>query len=292
MKALVGTCVLLLIDVARAGTNKFGLDFLAKMKKEPGVVTLDSGLMYRVLVDGDGEQHPLRGTQCSCHYEGRTAQEYSKSPKGKKFDSSYDRGDPTSFAPSGVIAGWTEAMQLMVEGDKWEMFIPSELGYGDQGSGADIKGGDVLVFTMEILKIEGEGRPAEPKGPQPWTDLEGDVAKYDKLVEGGSPLILAVLRQPITASKVFTGFKRAAKAGAKAADGVSYAITAASKFSKGAYAVDELAKHLKLDTPAVYTALAGGSTWTKCKIGRPTETTVEAIEATISDCAAQPKSEL
>ena len=143
------------------------------------------------------------------------------------------------------------------------------------------------------------------------------MAKYDKLVEGGSPLILAVLRQPITASKVFTGFKRAAKAGAKAADGVSYAITAASKFSKGAYAVDELAKHLKLDTPAVYTALAGGSTWTKCKIGRPTETnphphphphpnpnpdpgkigrptetTVEAIEATISDCAAQPKSEL
>merc|ERR1712094_42679 len=81
-------------------------------------------------------------------------------PSGKKFDSSYDRGSPTSFAPNQVIKGWTEAMQLMVEGDKWEMYIPSELGYGDSGSPPNIGGGDVLVFTMEIIKIKGNKKPA------------------------------------------------------------------------------------------------------------------------------------
>ena len=101
-----------------------------------------------------GERHPLPDTSCECHYEGRTAQEWSKTPKGKKFDSSYDRGSPTSFAPSGVVAGWTEAMQLMVEGDQWELYLPSEMGYGDSGQGGDIGPGDVLVFTIEIIKVK------------------------------------------------------------------------------------------------------------------------------------------
>merc|ERR1711948_122999 len=77
------------------------------------------------------------------------------------FDSGYKRGSTTSFAPNQVIKGWTEAMQLMVEGDKWEMYIPSELGYGDGGSGAKIKGGDVLIFRMEILEIKGDKKPAD-----------------------------------------------------------------------------------------------------------------------------------
>ena len=87
-----------------------------------------------------------------CHYEGRTAAKY---PDGEKFDSSYDRGSPTTFAPNQVIKGWTEAMQLMVEGDKWEMFIPSDLAYGDRGRPPRIGGGDCLIFTMEIIKIKG-----------------------------------------------------------------------------------------------------------------------------------------
>merc|ERR1711957_790126 len=76
------------------------------------------------------------------------------------FDSGYKRGSTTSFAPNQVIKGWTEAMQLMVEGDKWEMYIPSELGYGDGGQGGKIKGGDVLIFRMEIVKIKGNKVPA------------------------------------------------------------------------------------------------------------------------------------
>lgn len=105
-----------------------------------------------------GENHPLPDTSCECHYEGRTAQEWNKAPKGKKFDSSYDRGSPTSFAPSGVVAGWTEAMQLMVEGDKWEMYIPADLAYGDNGR---VPG--CLVFTMEIIKIKGGSKPKVKK---------------------------------------------------------------------------------------------------------------------------------
>ena len=72
---------------------------------------------------------------------------------GTVFDSSYARGSPTSFAPNQVIKGWTEAMQLMVEGDKWEMYIPSDLAYGDRGSPPKIGGGETLIFQMEIIKV-------------------------------------------------------------------------------------------------------------------------------------------
>lgn len=136
-----------------AGTNAEGLKFLEENAKKEGVITLKSGLQYKVLRKGDGVEHPTVDSPCSCHYSGTLID-------GTKFDSSYDRGEPTSFAPNQVIKGWTEAMQLMVEGDKWEMYIPSELGYGDQGSPPKIPGGSVLVFQMEIIKIEGGKVPA------------------------------------------------------------------------------------------------------------------------------------
>eukprot|EP00933_Yihiella_yeosuensis_P079878 TRINITY_DN93296_c0_g1_i1.p1 TRINITY_DN93296_c0_g1~~TRINITY_DN93296_c0_g1_i1.p1 ORF type:complete len:227 (-),score=64.05 TRINITY_DN93296_c0_g1_i1:297-977(-) len=154
--SFVAICSLLLLHFASC-TNEFGKKFLEENAKKDGVITLPSGLQYKVLKSGDGTFSPTPDSDCSCHYEGRTAQQH---PSGKKFDSSYDRGEPTNFAPNQVIAGWTEAMQLMVEGDKWEMYIPSELGYGEHGSPPDIGGGDVLVFTMEIIKINGEKVPA------------------------------------------------------------------------------------------------------------------------------------
>merc|ERR1711871_1392498 len=119
----------------------------------PGVITLPSGLQYKVLRTGTGDSHPTADSSCECHYEGRVAQKY---PDGETFDSSYARGSPTSFAPNQVIKGWTEAMQLMVEGDKWEMYIPSELAYGERGSGAKIPGGSALIFQMELIKIKGD----------------------------------------------------------------------------------------------------------------------------------------
>merc|ERR1711979_108064 len=120
--------------------------------KEEGVVSLPSGLLYKVLTKGDGDSHPTADSDCDCHYQGTLID-------GKEFDSSYKRGEPTTFAPNQVIKGWTEAMQLMVEGDKWEMYIPSELAYGDRGAGGKIPGGAALVFTMEIVKIKGATVP-------------------------------------------------------------------------------------------------------------------------------------
>ena len=101
-----------------AASNAAGIKFLEENKGKPGVITLPSGLQYKVLREGSGDSHPTADSSCECHYEGRVAQSW---PSGETFDSSYARGSPTSFAPNQVIKGWTEAMQLMVEGDKWEM---------------------------------------------------------------------------------------------------------------------------------------------------------------------------
>jgi len=281
--------VLLYVVSAVHASNTFGTKFLSENEKKPGVVTTKSGLQYKRLEDGDGEVHPRPGTDCTCNYEGRTAQEYSKDPKGKKFDSSFDRGSPANFSPSGVIAGWTEAMQMMVEGDKWELYIPSDLGYGDAGQGSDIGGGDVLVFTLHLLKINGESTPAEPRGPPPYA-LLGEGAEgyvYDAWaagVAGDGPMAIAVLRQPIQGSKLFQGFKAAARQSAKIADGAAYAITAASRFEKGKYTKDAVADALGLTAPGVFVKTKGGQKWNHCKTGRPTETTVEQISKAVAGC--------
>lgn len=136
-----------------AGTHEAGLKFLEENRKKEGVVTLPSGLQYKVLKKGTGLFHPSVNSPCECHYAGTLID-------GTEFDSSYARGTPTTFAPNQVIKGWTEAMQLMVEGDKWEMYIPSELAYGDSDKGPHIKAGDPLIFKMEIIKIKGDKVPA------------------------------------------------------------------------------------------------------------------------------------
>jgi len=118
------------------------------------VIRLRSGLQYKVLNSGTGMHHPALNSPTSCHYEGTLID-------GTKFDSSYDRGSPATFEPQQVIKGWTEVMQKMVEGDKWELYIPSELAYGDHGSPPKIGGGDALIFIMEIIEIKGDKVPAK-----------------------------------------------------------------------------------------------------------------------------------
>eukprot|EP00413_Alexandrium_margalefii_P049004 CAMPEP_0204611154 /NCGR_PEP_ID=MMETSP0661-20131031/61878_1 /ASSEMBLY_ACC=CAM_ASM_000606 /TAXON_ID=109239 /ORGANISM="Alexandrium margalefi, Strain AMGDE01CS-322" /LENGTH=287 /DNA_ID=CAMNT_0051622997 /DNA_START=52 /DNA_END=916 /DNA_ORIENTATION=+ len=147
MAPLRAVLVLALLGAA-AATNAEGKAFLEAKEKEEGVVKLASGLLYKVLKKGEGKHHPTVDSPCDCHYAGTLID-------GTEFDSSYKRGQPTTFAPEQVIKGWTEAMQLMVEGDKWEMYIPSELAYGDRGAGGRIPGGAALVFQMELMKIKG-----------------------------------------------------------------------------------------------------------------------------------------
>merc|ERR1712048_567880 len=139
-----------------------GLKFLEENKTKDRVVTLASGLQYKVLNEGRGMEHPTVSTPCECHYAGRLLD-------GTEFDSSYARGEPTAFAPNQVIKGWTEAMQLMVQGDKWEMYIPYELAYGERGSPPKIPGCACLIFVMEIIKIKGETVPAKIEFPE-WTE--------------------------------------------------------------------------------------------------------------------------
>jgi len=201
--------------------KKVGDEFLKENKDREGVVTLKSGLQYKVLKKGDGKYHPKKDTTCKCHYAGTTlsltpnAIDVKDEAEWKEFDSSYKRGDPTDFAPNQVIKGWTEAMQLMVEGDKWEMYIPANLGYGDGGSGEKIKGGEMLIFRMEMMKIVGSGKvraqkcnlvtkehceSTELEMLEKWAkaslaEVEAEVAKLKKMTEG---TLKAGLREKMT----------------------------------------------------------------------------------------------
>ena len=119
--------------------------FLKMNKERPGVVTTASGLQYQVLKSGKGRRP--KATDCvRCHYEGRLVD-------GTLFDSSIERGEPAVFGVNQVIQGWVEALQLMCEGDKWKLFIPYKLGYGEQGAGKSIPPYSTLVFEVELLKV-------------------------------------------------------------------------------------------------------------------------------------------
>jgi FKBP-type peptidyl-prolyl cis-trans isomerase len=130
---------------AGAGNRKEGDAFLAANKTKEGVVTLPSGMQYKILKEGTGPK-PTASDTVSCNYRGTLI-------NGKEFDSSYKRGEPASFPVSGVIKGWTEALQLMSVGSKWQLFIPADLAYGDRGAGGDIGPGETLIFEVELLSI-------------------------------------------------------------------------------------------------------------------------------------------
>jgi FKBP-type peptidyl-prolyl cis-trans isomerase FklB len=132
---------------AKEENSEVGNAFLAENKDKEGVITLPSGLQYRVISKGDedGPMPKLTDT-VTTNYEGKTID-------GKVFDSSFQRGEPASFPVNGVIKGWTEALQLMHVGDKFELFVPSDLAYGEQGAGADIAPYSTLIFMVELIKI-------------------------------------------------------------------------------------------------------------------------------------------
>ena len=130
---------------AGAAARKAGEDFLAENKSKEGVVTLPSGMQYKILTEGTGPK-PTANDTVTCNYRGTLI-------NGKEFDSSYKRGQPVSFPVSGVIKGWTEALQLMPVGSKWQLFIPADLAYGDRGNGPEIGPGETLIFEVELISI-------------------------------------------------------------------------------------------------------------------------------------------
>lgn len=120
--------------------------FLAENKKKDGVKTLPSGLQYKVITEGTGKT-PKAGDTVTVNYRGTLID-------GTEFDSSFKRGQPATFPVNGVIKGWTEALQLMKEGTKWQVFIPSDLAYGDKGAGGMIGPNAVLIFDVELISIK------------------------------------------------------------------------------------------------------------------------------------------
>ena len=124
------------------------MEFLAANKSKEGVVTLPSGLQYKILQAGTGPK-PATTDSVVCNYRGTTID-------GKEFDSSYKRGQPATFPVSGVIKGWTEALQLMPVGSKWQLFIPGDLAYGARGAGPGIGPNATLIFEVELISIQGK----------------------------------------------------------------------------------------------------------------------------------------
>jgi len=139
------------MKVAGEMNKKEGVEFLAANKSKEGVVILPSGLQYKILTEGTGPK-PTASDTVVCNYRGTLI-------SGAEFDSSYKRGQPASFPVNGVIKGWTEALQLMPVGSKWQLFVPAELGYGDRGAGADIGPGATLIFEVELLSIQSKDKP-------------------------------------------------------------------------------------------------------------------------------------
>jgi FKBP-type peptidyl-prolyl cis-trans isomerase FklB len=133
--------------------KKEGEAFLAANKGKEGIVTLPSGLQYKILKEGTGPK-PTPTDSVVCNYSGKLLD-------GKEFDSSYKRGQPATFPVTGVIKGWTEALQLMPVGSKWQLFIPSDLAYGEQGN-RGIEPGSTLVFEVELMSIEDKNKDKTP----------------------------------------------------------------------------------------------------------------------------------
>ena len=135
-------------DAAAKEAAADGVAFLAEHAKTDGIQATDSGLLYQVTTQGDGAT-PTAADTVTVHYTGRLLD-------GTVFDSSVARGQPATFPVSGVIPGWTEALQLMQVGSTWEVWIPQELGYGARGAGNDIPPYAVLNFTIELIGIQGQ----------------------------------------------------------------------------------------------------------------------------------------
>ena len=131
--------------VAGAAAKEEGEKFLAKAARDPEVRATKSGLMYKVIQEGTGRK-PKATDQVRCHYEGTF-------PDGQVFDSSYKRGEPAVFGLNQVIKGWTEGLQLMAEGAKYELYLPYQLAYGEHGAGSAIPPYSALKFVVELLEV-------------------------------------------------------------------------------------------------------------------------------------------
>jgi FKBP-type peptidyl-prolyl cis-trans isomerase FklB len=138
--------------------KKEGAALMTAFKKEEGVRSLPSGVLYKILKNGNGKS-PKANDRVTVHYKGTL-------PDNRQFDSSYDRGAPTSFGVQEVIDGWTQVLQQMKVGDKWKVVVPPELAYGEQGFGPMIGPNATLTFEIELLDVEPSGSDDQGAAPE------------------------------------------------------------------------------------------------------------------------------
>ena len=160
--------------VVGEANKKVGEAFLAANKSKPGIVALPSGLQYKIVTPGTGPK-PAPDDSVVCNYSGTLID-------GTEFDSSYKRGQPATFPVTGVIKGWTEALQLMPVGSKWQLFVPADLAYGTRSPGPEIGPNSALVFEVELMSIQPKPKapaadPAKDPAPDPAKAPAKDPAK-------------------------------------------------------------------------------------------------------------------
>jgi len=169
------------IQLTIAGSNPESLKFLIDNSREPGVITHPSGVQYKILEKGDGLEHPKGDSRARFNFEGRLI-------NGKVFDSTYDRGEdsgPIAISPKTSIRGWMEIIPLMVVGDKWELYIPSDMAYGDIGRKMPVVGGgETVIFVMELTHILGPTTPASKCDVITLADCDDKEKGYIEKVKG------------------------------------------------------------------------------------------------------------
>jgi FKBP-type peptidyl-prolyl cis-trans isomerase FklB len=160
------------MQLAAQADKKEGDAFLAANKTKEGVVTLPSGLQYKILQQGTGPKPTINDTVV-CNYRGTLI-------NGKEFDSSYKRGQPATFPVNRIIKGWMEALPLMPVGSKWQLFVPPDLAYGERSAGADIGPDSTLIFEVELLSIKKPGETEKiPENAQPQSN-QGQHTNQDQ----------------------------------------------------------------------------------------------------------------
>jgi len=166
--ALSALLVALCLQGVLAGTDAEGVKFLNENREREGVIELPSGLQYEIVQSGPKDNpHPNLTSECVCHYKGALL-------SGSVFDSSYARGSPATFQPNSLVKGWSEALLMMRAGDKWKLWLPSELAYGDRGAGGKIPGGAALAFELELLEVK--------RGPESFIGRAVDFVKKQPMM--------------------------------------------------------------------------------------------------------------
>lgn len=274
--------------------SSLGLAFLETNADAAGVRVLPSGLQYRVLSHGTGTLSPATDTPVEMHWEGYTATAFNATPPGAPFYSTYAGDGPMPLTPQEGTSAWEEALQFMCEGDKWEVMVPSQLGYGDEGMEGIVAPGEALVYVLELVRIEGsnagprrnpeEELHAAEEALQRWEDLDGGtgltrlddttgamaadpvarraLAAWAAAQHPERPLVLALLRRPL-AGVLLAAFLESAAA--HAGERAAYAYSAETFYLESA-----LERHLDLVAPAVFVSPDRGETWVRCAAGLDT----------------------